>query len=220
MGFLFSKQAPASPELPSAPAMVQITQAMATTSIHPKPKPTNRVLVIGGNYAGLSAVVNLLQLAYGGAHAPSIVPFPELDGKALDTDVEVTLVDERDGWYHTIGSPLALADANYGDKAWTKYEDIPAIQHKSVKVMQGSVSSLDCAGKVATIQTAAGESTTVDYDYAICCSGLRRDHPTVPQKLNKDDYLDECKEYIDQVRAVDESIIIIGGGTLLSPSPA
>lgn len=211
MGFLFSKQAPASPELPSAPAMVQISSAAATKQ---KSRPTNRVLVIGGNYAGLSAVVNLLQLAYGGAHAPSVVPFPKLDGKALDTDVEITLVDAKDGWYHTIGSPLALADVNYGDKAWTKYEDIPAIQHKSVRVMQGSVSNLDCANKLATIQTAAGDISTVEYDYAVCCSGLRRDHPTVPQQLNKVEYLKECKEHIDSVRAVEESIIIIGGGTL------
>ena len=212
MGFLFSKQAPVSPEPSLAPAMVQISPAVP--KLEKKPKPTNRVLIIGGNYAGLCATVNLLQLAYGGAHAPSIVPFPELDGKPLDTDVEITLVDERDGWYHTIGSPLALADAAYGDKAWTKYENIPAIQHKSVKFVQGSVTNLDCVNKVGTIQTGTGETVTLEYDYAICCSGLRRDHPTVPQKLNKDEYLKECKEYIDQVRAVEESIIIIGGGAL------
>ena len=208
MGFLFSKQAPPTPELSPA-AMVQISSAAATQA---KPKPTNRVLIIGGNYAGLAATVNLLQLAFGGAHAPSSVPFPELDGKALDTDVEITLVDERDGWYHTIGSPLALADPNYGDKAWTKYEDILAIQHKSVKFVQGSVSNLDCASKVATIQTAAGSTSTVEYDYAICCSGLRRDHPTVPQQLSKAAYLEECRQYIDGVQAVEESIVIVGGG--------
>ena len=209
MGFLFSKQAPGTPEEAPAPAMAQITPQAVTEK---RSKPTNRVIIIGGNYAGLSATVNLLQLAYGGAHAPSIVPFPELDGKALDTDVEITLVDEKDGWYHTIGSPLALADVNYGDKAWTKYEDVPAIQHKSVKFVQGSVTKLDCAARNATIQKAGGEVEMIEYDYAICCSGLRRDHPTVPQQLNKVDYLKECKEYIDEVRAVDESIIIIGGG--------
>ena len=77
--------------------MVQISSASAP-AVQEIKKPRNRVLVIGGSYAGLSAVVNLLILAHGGAHAPSIVPFPELDGKPLESDVEITLVEEKDGW--------------------------------------------------------------------------------------------------------------------------
>ena len=76
------------------------------------------------------------------------------------------------------------------------------------------MTQLDCANKVATIINVGGEASTLEYDYAICCSGLRRDHPTVPQSLNKVKYLAECKEHIDSVRAVDESIVIIGGGAV------
>lgn len=114
---------------------------------------------------------------------------------------------------HTIGSPLALASDTYSAKAWTKYADIPAVQHAAVRTVQGSVTHLDCATKTATIVDARGHSSTVRYDYAICCSGLRREHPTVPQSLFRDKYLAECKEHIDSVRDATESIVIIGGGT-------
>lgn len=43
---------------------------------------------------------------------------------------------------------------------------------------------------------------------------MRRDHPTVPQELSKEKYLAECQEHIDNVRAAEEPIVIIGGGAV------
>jgi NADH dehydrogenase FAD-containing subunit len=116
---------------------------------------------------------------------------------------------------HTIGSPLALADEAYGEKAWRKYEDVKAIQHPSIRVVQGSVSKLNCESKTAMITHSTGHTSIVEYDYAICCSGLRREHPSVPQSLFREKYLEECQSHISDIRSVKESIVIIGGG--LSP---
>lgn len=87
MGFLFSKEKPAPAQ------MVQVAAAPAAVE-----KPQNRVLVIGGAYAGLNSVVNLLNLASGADHRPSFVPLPPLTGDALRTPLEITLVDEKDGF--------------------------------------------------------------------------------------------------------------------------
>lgn len=86
MGFLFSKEE-------SAPAeMVQIVPENIAE------KPQNRVLVIGGAYAGLSAVIHLLELANGGEHRPTSVPLPPVTGKPLRSSVQITMIDERDGF--------------------------------------------------------------------------------------------------------------------------
>ncbi|KFY18694.1 hypothetical protein V493_08406 [Pseudogymnoascus sp. VKM F-4281 (FW-2241)] len=202
MGFLFSKEEPAPAE------MVQVVPENVVE------KPQNRVLVIGGAYAGLSAVIHLLELANGGEHRPTSITLPPITGKPLRTSVQITMVDERDGFYHTIGSPLALADDAYGEKAWRKYADVKAIQHPSIRVVQGSVSKLNCSSKTATITHSTGHTSIVEYDYAICCSGLRREHPSVPQSLFREKYLEECKSHISDIRSVLESIVIVGGGAV------
>jgi tRNA A37 N6-isopentenylltransferase MiaA len=47
----------------------------------------------------------------------------------------------------------------------------------------------------------------------IGCSGLRRDHPTVPQSLTREKYLEECRSIISDIESHDEAICIVGGGT-------
>lgn len=62
----------------------------------------------------------------------------------------------------------------------------PAIQHKSVTILQRSCTKLDTEKKVGTIKLASGTDQLVSYDYAICYSGLGRDHPTVPQSFEQE----------------------------------
>ncbi len=107
-----------------------------------------------------------------------------------------------------------MADDAYGEKAWRKYADVKAIQHPSIRVVQGSVTRLDCSSKTATITYSTGHTSIVEYDYAICCSGLRREHPSVPQSIFREKYLEECKSHISDIRSVSESIVIVGGGLL------
>lgn len=95
MGFLFSKEEPATAE------MVQVVPEKVDE------KPQNRVLVIGGAYAGLSAVIHLLELANGGEHRPTSVTLPPVTGKPLRTSVQITMVDERDGFCKSCSDPVS-----------------------------------------------------------------------------------------------------------------
>lgn len=54
-----------------------------------------RVLVLGGCYGGLSAALNLVDLAEGRAARQGNGVIPGHDGKV---PIEVTVVDERDGF--------------------------------------------------------------------------------------------------------------------------
>jgi hypothetical protein len=56
-----------------------------------------RVLILGGSYAGLAAVTNLLDLSEG--RLPRFNPTLEREVDfSYKTPVEITIVDERDGY--------------------------------------------------------------------------------------------------------------------------
>jgi hypothetical protein len=57
----------------------------------------HRVLVVGCAYGGIAAIVNLLALDNGKARQP-IYPGPDFKAAKSRRGVEVTVIDERDGY--------------------------------------------------------------------------------------------------------------------------
>jgi hypothetical protein len=57
----------------------------------------HRVLVVGCAYGGISAVINLLEYAQGRARQ-SVYPGPDFKGIKTSRGVEITVIDERDGY--------------------------------------------------------------------------------------------------------------------------
>ncbi|KAJ3495516.1 hypothetical protein NLG97_g3340 [Lecanicillium saksenae] len=182
-------------------------------SISPLPAPV-RVFIAGGSYAGLSAAMNLLDLASGASPRMSGETYPHVtDFEKMD--VEITIADERDGFYHLIGSPLALADSDYTKKAWVKFQDIPSLQRPDVKIVIGSVTTVDCASKtVTTIDAVTKVATEHRYDFFVAASGLRRVWPVVPQSLSRKQYLVEAAEHIHAVSNAQHGVVVVGGGAV------
>ncbi|KAF2456378.1 hypothetical protein BDY21DRAFT_49049 [Lineolata rhizophorae] len=172
------------------------------------------ILVVGCSYGGLATVVNLLDLCNREVSRFSIyAALPESPvQRAIAT--RITIVDERDGFYHVIGSPLALLARDYASKAWVRFQDIPALQTPRVRFLHGSVVSVDCESKsVSIIDCQTKQEFDEGYDYLVVASGLKRVWPSVPQSLTKDDYLSETGEHIDSVTcATRHGVAIIGGG--------
>lgn len=200
-----------------------------------------KVLVVGGSYGGLSAALNLQDLCRG--LAPRCGPKPNED-EHVETPqyaIDVTIVDERDGFCesplfpffpfsglialianctpldHLIGSPLALASELYAEKCWVKYDDIPALRSPNIRVLQGTVQSVDQQRKVATyVAHGAGAQTSeLQYDYLVAASGLRRVWPVVPQSLRRKQYLFEAGDHIRAATAARHGVVIVGGGKRL-----
>jgi NADH dehydrogenase FAD-containing subunit len=112
-----------------------------------------------------------------------------------------------------IGSPLALADSEYAKKAWVRFQDIPGLQLPNVRFVQGSVSSVNCETKIATVvDNVTKEVATHQYDYFITATGLRRVWPVVPQSLTRKQYLLEAEEQIDALDGAKDGVVIVGGG--------
>ncbi|KAI0396938.1 FAD/NAD(P)-binding domain-containing protein [Xylariaceae sp. FL0594] len=159
-----------------------------------------RVLVAGGCYAGLAAAINLLE---------------KCDAIDSPISVDVTIVDERDGFYHVIGSPLAMADKAYAEKAWVDYKDVKILQRPNVTFVHGTVANVDCEAKTATVAERKTQKTrTEQYDFFIAATGLRRVWPVVPQALTRDTYLAEVGAHIDRVLNSTAPVLVVGGGAV------
>ncbi|KAL6852203.1 hypothetical protein J3F83DRAFT_562399 [Trichoderma novae-zelandiae] len=180
----------------------------------PETIPVVRVFIAGGSYAGLSAAANLLDLGNGLSPRMSSEPYTH-HPSVPRVNFQITIADERDGYYHLIGSPLALADAEYAKKAWVRFQDIPGLQHPNVQFVQGSVASVDCDAKTATvIDGTTKEAVTHHYDYFVTATGLRRVWPVVPQSLTRKQYLVEAEAHINAVDGAKDGVVVVGGGAV------
>ncbi|CAK7204525.1 hypothetical protein SEUCBS139899_007283 [Sporothrix eucalyptigena] len=179
-----------------------------------------KVLVVGGSYGGLAAAFNLSDLCLGGA-ARAAAGYEGQDGLPKENTpihAEITLVDERDGFYHVIGSPLVFADKPYAEKAWVPYSEVPALKESpNIKTVHGSVTSVDMASKTAVIQETApagGATRTVSFDFIIVAAGLRRAFPVIPQSGDKAAYLAEVGPHIEAVTTAQDGVLVVGGGAV------
>ncbi|OJD11676.1 hypothetical protein AJ78_07601 [Emergomyces pasteurianus Ep9510] len=187
---------------------------------------TKNVLVIGGSYSGLAAALNLLDLCQGRscrfadrlkAEASGTSDEPSEPEEAREPiPVHITIVDERDGYFHLIGTPLAFASEEYAASAWRKFADIPALQTPAINYIQGSVTHVDCERKISTIKIAGTNNEIAQkYDYLVASSGLRRTWPSAPESLSKEEYLTEIAEHVSKTKlAKDDGVVVIGGGAV------
>ncbi|KAG7284031.1 hypothetical protein NEMBOFW57_010389 [Staphylotrichum longicolle] len=181
----------------------------------PEPVNVTRVLVVGGAYGGLSVALNLQDLCRGLPPRCGEKPTDDEQVVVAQFALDITIVDERDGYYHTIGSPLALASEAFAEKCWVKYDEIPALQSPDIRVLQGSVKSVDPERKVASyVGHGSTETTELQYDYFVAASGLRRVWPVVPQSLRRKQYLFEAGDHIRAVTAAKHGVVIVGGGAV------
>ncbi|CAG7920245.1 unnamed protein product [Penicillium olsonii] len=172
-----------------------------------------RVLVIGGSYSGLAAALSLIDLS--NARVPRFTYNPEAKPPTHRIPIQITVVDKRDGYFHLIGSPKALACKKFAAEAWTRFQDIPGLKSPDLSFIQGSVSSVDFQNKVAHIVDSETKANrTESYDYLIAGSGLRRSFPTVPQSLKRDEFLKEAEEHMASVEEARDGVVVVGGGAV------
>ncbi|KAL4941671.1 hypothetical protein BDV06DRAFT_177447 [Aspergillus oleicola] len=170
-----------------------------------------KVLILGGSYAGLATALNLVDLCHGRRHRFSITDGD--NGTRKRIPVQITMVDPRDGFYHLIGQPLALSSKEYAESFWLKFSDLPALQTPEIRVVQGSIDSLDCASKTATVATAEG-AVKESYDYMITCTGLARQYPSAPSSFTREKFLAETADNLANVRDASKGVAVIGGGAV------
>ncbi|KXG46756.1 FAD-dependent pyridine nucleotide-disulfide oxidoreductase [Penicillium griseofulvum] len=179
-------------------------------------QPPFKVLIIGGSYSGLAATLNLVDLCHGRKCRFNLDENEQGPGNTIP--VQVTIVDERDGFYHLIGLPLAIASNPDASTFWKKFDDITALQSPDINHIQGRVDSIDCKSRIARIlQNTANDGHRIieeTYDYMIACSGLRREWPSAPKSLTREAYIAETADSVRTIEKAAEGVVVIGGGAV------
>ncbi|KAJ1939434.1 hypothetical protein GGF37_004401, partial [Kickxella alabastrina] len=162
-----------------------------------------RIVVAGGNYAGLNAVKYL--------YASLLAAPPNEPVNTAARNTHITMIDRRDGFIHYIGITRGLTEPDYGAQLWTPYSDASWLKHPSITFHQATVTEIT-ANSVATI-TANGESSTIPFDYIIIALGEGRFAPIGMGSLTKIDFITRLDSTYQKIAAAD-SVAVIGGGAV------
>lgn len=175
------------------------------------------ILIVGGSYGGLSTLNSLIHLGRGEPQKQSPRTPPNVS-RALRVQPRFTVLEERDGFYHTVGAPLGQISPSFADEFWVKYEDFKKVNsvYRDVQFIQGTAVDLDMVSKVLrySVPTAESQERELDYDYLVVATGIRRGWPVVPRVLQKSEYLREV-EQLEKELSRCSKIVLVGGGKIL-----
>ncbi|KAM3067061.1 hypothetical protein ACMFMG_011734 [Clarireedia jacksonii] len=175
-----------------------------------------KIVIVGCSYAGMSATLTLTALK-GGLPIPfaSYGDYSHLQNAPSVQDFHITIVDERDGFFHSIGAPLAHISPGKTKMMWKVYQGFSELNRPEIDLVQGTVTSIDSANQTMTYQDPEGRSQPLDYDYVILSSGLRHPWPIIPRSRNFSSYLSDASTFAERiVRAEKIGVVVIGGGAV------
>ncbi|OQE01566.1 hypothetical protein PENSOL_c004G07504 [Penicillium solitum] len=173
-----------------------------------------RVVIVGCSYAGMSATLTLAALK-DGLPIPfaSYGNYSHLQEAPLAQDFNITIVDERDGFFHSVGAPLAHISPAKTHMMWKLYRGFAELKRPDINFIQGAVTNVISESQTIIYQDLAGNPQTLDYDYIIISSGLRRPWPVVPRSRKMISYLKDASTFAQRIAGAQKlGVVVIGGG--------
>ncbi|KAK3617017.1 hypothetical protein LTR56_025561 [Elasticomyces elasticus] len=170
------------------------------------------ILVVGGGYGGISAISSLLNLADGNRQLPCAVPIEQLTHTSR-ANVNITLLDRRDGIFHLMGSPLSFVSNAFAEEAWLRYNDVAYLKDPRVRVIHGNAQSIDIATREASYSDLSSVHRKLRYDYLVLAAGKAGAWPVVPRASSKDQHITDVGEQLNKL-ACARRVAVIGGGAV------
>ncbi|KAJ1801503.1 hypothetical protein LPJ59_000223 [Coemansia sp. RSA 2399] len=159
-----------------------------------------RIVVAGGNYAGLNAVRHL--------YATLLAPTKSTAAPdASQPNVEITLIDKRDGFLHYIGITRGFTEPEYGDRLWVPYASVPWLQHPCVSVCH------DTIAKITSSSVDLASGTQVPFDYLVIALGETRAAPVGTEATTKEQFIRELDKVHRQIKG-SRTVAVVGGGAV------
>jgi hypothetical protein len=208
------------------------------------------ILIVGGAYAGISALNSLISFSAGtipdqppqkgrrsgqagpaGQAAksppggPSPIDYASIITRPLRSRPRYTLLDERDGFFHSVGAPLGQISTSFAAEFWLNYEKIISTRsthghdhdRDSIRFVQGTATGLDMVSKTLRYQSPTQDNhQSLTYDYLILATGMRRGAPVVPQALDYETYMADVQKFETEISQCS-NIVLVGGGKLGPP---
>lgn len=186
------------------------------------PLSTN-VLIIGGAYAGLSALVAMKN------HARN---------RTCDTKISATIIEPKAGLLNILGIPRAIVDVDFAKTQYVPFQNLQDLkfhrlisddqqvcdglgkslgsdseENLSITYVQGAVSELTSQSAVYALNNDASNKQTIAFEYVVIATGRNRQWPTSPLAFNYDSYMEEMVEFNKNV-IQSKSIGVIGAGAV------
>lgn len=145
-----------------------------------------RVVVLGGGYAGFSALQGLV-------------------GKVSS----LTLVDPLDRAFHNIGAPRALVEATE-DKLFLPFTKLTA--GGRVAHVRGAAVSVDTVGRTVTVRlTGSAAEQVLPFDYLVIATGTSASAPSKALSVHSGDAMAALRSMREALAAA-KRVVIVGGG--------
>lgn len=193
---------------------------------------TTNILVVGGAYAGLSAVRSL---AY---HFNRRIKDPFIKLKLINSRVSITMVEPKSGLLNILGIPRAIVDEDFAKTQYISFEEFYDLKFDKVvsnqpdvlqniatdqntgnneggfeiNFVHGRVTHLD-ENRAEYQLIESDETATINFDYVILASGRDRSWPTTPNAYTTKSYLEEMARSKHEIESHD-IISIIGAGAV------
>lgn len=200
---------------------------------------TTNILVVGGAYAGLSAINTFLTEF---KQKSTAIP----NEFNASNRLSITLVEPRAGLLNVLGMPRCIVDSEFSATQFIPYDrlanlDFDNIVSSNEEVLQSlhtkeehsenklaSITVNYVHGKVTYLDENKAQYSLVkpdssdiessglgviDFDYVILASGRDRNWPTTPKAFTYDSFIEEMKQSMDKIDSHDV-ISIIGAGAV------
>ncbi|KAF3386360.1 Apoptosis-inducing factor [Penicillium rolfsii] len=168
------------------------------------------VLIIGGSYGGMSALLTLLSLKDGQDMPLSRYGnFSHLRKAPQIATMRVTLLDKRDGFSFAYTSPR---EANH---MWIPYSQFSRLDREDVIIIQGTASRVDTKCQEVLFLDNEDKKRVLRFDYLIIATGICRKWPISPDATEKSAFLEETSKFAKELGAArDQGVVVIGGGAV------
>lgn len=179
------------------------------------------ILIIGGLYGGLSALVALKNIF-------KLTPPPNR--------ISITLIEPKAGLLNILGVPRAIVDPEFAKTQYVPLQNLNDLpfdrlvlddeyvqkelgsqvrpdnnKHIEITYIQGRVNELQKDKAIYSLN--GGSLSTITFDYSVIAAGRNRLWPTSPDAYNYESYLHEMTKFNDQAKLV-KKIAVVGAGAV------
>lgn len=194
------------------------------------PFSTN-ILVVGGAYAGLSAVVSLKNHLQAMANATNV---GRLFGSG-SSKISITLIEPKSGLLNIIGIPRCVVDPEFAKSQYVAFDHLTDVKFDAVisaddtvravddapnagagfllNYVQGRVTYLDTRKAQYTLNGAPEDKAIIDFDYVIYAAGRDRTWPITPDAFSLAGFVEEM-DRARQTIAAHQTVSVIGAGAV------
>lgn len=184
---------------------------------------TTNILIIGGSYSGLSALVALKN------------HFRE---RKNPQKISVTLAEPKAGLLNILGVPRAIVDTEFAKTQYVPFQNLHDIKfdrlisddklvvsdlgahlepgnndYIDITYVQGTITKITRTSAEYHLNENFTTFGKIEYDYAVVASGRNRAWPTSPLAYNYNSYMTEMEEFNANVRKCG-NITVVGAGAV------